>query len=150
MTRANYLPPVLYKTFLGFDRQFDDMVRTIQGEEVKYPPYNVIKSSDDDFLVEIAASGFRAEDISVTEHNGKLKVEGRRKEEDDTGKYLYRGIATRAFVREFTLADTMEIQGAEFEDGVIKVKVHNRVPEQLQPRQIEVKSRHAKLESRRA
>jgi molecular chaperone IbpA len=138
--KANFLPSALYKTFLGFDRQFDEMVRVIRDDEVKFPPYNVIRTSDDDFLIEIAASGFRSDDISVTEHNGKLKVEGKRKEEDlPPGNYLYRGIATRAFIREFTLADTMEIEGAEFEDGVIKIKVHNNAPAQVAPRQIEVK-----------
>jgi molecular chaperone IbpA len=123
--------------FLGFDSLFDEMHRlnTVQ-KQPSYPPYNVIKKDDDHYLIEIAVAGFSKDDINLTLEKGVLTIEGKKKEESKEDIYLHQGISARAFKRSFTLADTIEIVGADVIDGMLVVGLENVVPEEEKPKTI--------------
>ena len=121
--------------FLGFDSIFDEMYRANAVKQQPYPPYNVVKKGDDHYLIEIAVAGFSKEDIDLTLEKGVLTIEGKKKEED-TKDYVHKGISARAFKRSFTLADTIEVVGADVVDGMLYVGLENVVPEEEKPQTI--------------
>lgn len=120
--------------FLGFDSIFDDMSRMTHKTQ-PYPPYNVIKKDEEHYLIEIAIAGFKNEDIDLTLEKGVLTVEGKKKNED-TANYLHKGISARNFTRSFTLADTIEVVGADVIDGMLYIGLQNVVPEEEKPKTI--------------
>jgi molecular chaperone IbpA len=123
--------------FLGFDTLFDEMHRLNTAQkQPSYPPYNVIKKDDDHYLIEIAVAGFSKDDINLTLEKGVLTIEGKKKEESKEDIYLHQGISARAFKRSFTLADTIEIVGADVIDGMLVVGLENVVPEEEKPKTI--------------
>lgn len=125
---------------IGFDKTFDALNRLLDTPQVSYPPYNIIKVSQDEYRIDIALAGFTKDDIQIQMVDQILKVSS--KDELKTleeVKYLHRGIAKRSFTREFTLAATIEVAGAEMKDGILEIRLVNRVPEEKKPKLIEVK-----------
>lgn len=120
--------------FLGFDSLFDEINRhnTTHKPHQSYPPYNVVKKDEDHYLIEIAVAGFSKEDIDLTLEKGVLTVEGKKKVED-TNEYVHKGISARAFKRSFTLADTIEVVGADVINGMLLIGLENVVPEEEKP-----------------
>jgi len=135
------LPSFLNERGIGFDRMFDLFDEAVgHSRTTAYPPYNLIKVSDDDYVIEVALAGFKIDDLEITQDGKKLSIEGHKPEiQDDYAKYLHRGISSRAFEREFLLAEHVEVVEAEMEDGVLFVKLHRELPEEMKPRQIEIK-----------
>jgi HSP20 family molecular chaperone IbpA len=104
-----------------------------------YPPYNIKKLDDNEFELEFAVAGFDKRDIKVTVDNGKLHVSGVMSDIDDETEYLHKGIATRSFSSTFALGEHVEVENAEVDNGLLKVKVIKYVPKHLQPKEITVK-----------
>lgn len=128
--------------FIGFNRDFDKLSRIhTHATGNNYPPYNVIKTDDEDlFYVEVAVAGFSKEDLEVTAHEQVLTVKGEIKSsEDDEPKYAYRGIAARKFTREFALGEFVEVTGATVENGMLKITLERIVPEDKKPKTIKIK-----------
>ena len=122
--------------FLGFDSLFDEMHRLNTAQkQPSYPPYNVVKKDDDHYLIEIAVAGFTKSDIDLTLDKGVLTIEGK-KSEEDTKEYVHKGISARNFKRSFTLADTIEIVGADVIDGMLLIGLQNVIPEEEKPKTI--------------
>jgi molecular chaperone IbpA len=120
--------------FFGFDSIFDALenpTRTTKQSQ-GYPPYNVIKKDDNNFLIEIAVAGFKREDISLILEKGELTIKGIQDRPDDNA-YVHRGISSRQFERKFTLADTMVVLGADIADGLLLVGLENKIPEEDKP-----------------
>ncbi len=88
----------------------------------------------------MAVAGFTQEDIEVLLQDGKLTVTGKVTNEEDGGKLLHRGIANRAFTREFTLSDTIEVEGADLENGILLISLKNIIPDHKKPKTIKVTS----------
>ena len=122
--------------FIGFNRNLNRL-NHVYAENQSYPPYNVIKLDEDSYQVEIAIAGFDKKDIEVTVDNGTLIVKGN-KEESDT-QFVHKGIATRKFTRSFALGEYMEVVGADFENGMLKINVDRIVPEEKKPKTIKIK-----------
>jgi len=122
--------------FLGFDSLFDEMHRlnTVQ-KQPSYPPYNVVKKGDDHYLIEIAVAGFTKKDIDLTLEKGVLTIEGK-KNDEDTNEYIHKGISARNFKRQFTLAETVKVVGADLVDGMLLVGLENVIPEEEKPQTI--------------
>jgi molecular chaperone IbpA len=140
MVRHLELTP-LYPTTLGFDRFFNHIEKVFDGVEKtvdKFPPHNIVKLNDTQYIVELAIAGFTKNDIDITVEDGSLVIRGTKAEEDDKVEYLYRGIGTRAFTKTIKLADTVQVTGAEFSDGILKVGLQNIIPEEKKPRKIEI------------
>lgn len=126
---------------VGFDRIFDDMFRYANNtvNSTGYPPYN-IRKEDNKFQIEIALAGVRQEDISITTENGQLTVEHNPQEIEAEGvEWLHRGIAQRKFKRIWTLSDDVVVNGATMENGMLYIELERVVPEEKQPRRIEIK-----------
>jgi molecular chaperone IbpA len=125
------------RALVGFDRVFND--RFFNGNQNgNYPPYNIVKYSDNDYGIEIAVAGFSKEEITVEVDQDQLRVTGT-KTGNESKEYLHRGLAARDFEQTYTLAEYMEVRGAEVKDGMLKIKIERVVPEALKPRQIEIK-----------
>ena len=129
----------LNRALIGFDRIFDNFENRYQNSTTNYPPYNVLKHDDNTFEVEIAVAGFDKEEISIEVDQDQLVIKGCRAKEEDTSKYLHRGLAARDFERVFTLAEYMEVGDAELTNGILRVKLTRIVPEALKPRLIAIK-----------
>lgn len=144
--RALDLAPLLRST-IGFDhinRLFDNT----PSPEVAYPPYNIEKVSEDDYRITIALAGFSPEDLDISIQDGVLVISAAGGEpEDDSERYLYRGIAKRAFERRFRLAETIKVLDANFENGLLVIELQREVPEHLKPRQIKINTGQTKVKS---
>lgn len=125
--------------FLGFDRIFDRMhtLNRIEQNQGKYPPYNIIKSGENHYKVEMAIAGFTQDDLDITVEDGVMTIVGN-KEQDDDAEYLHKGIGSRSFKRTFTLADTIVVQDAELKDGILHVHLENVIPDEKKPRKIAI------------
>jgi molecular chaperone IbpA len=98
--------------------------------------YNILKQDEDHYSIEIAVAGFTEKDLDVTLEDAKL-VTGKVEEKDEVN-LLHRGIANRSFTRQFTLADTIEIEGAHLEHGMLTISLKNIIPDSKKPKKIEV------------
>jgi molecular chaperone IbpA len=137
------------KFFVGFDEQFnrmaklhDDLTKNIPN----YPPYNIRKTGENTYSIEMAVAGFGQSEIDIELDGGKLIVRGNTASEDteDTSNYLFKGIANRAFTRAFAVDDHMEVKNAELFNGMLKIFLERIIPEHKKPKKIEVKSKGEK------
>ena len=105
-----------------------------------YPPYNVIKFSDDEYVMEFAVAGFKKDDISITTEKNVLTVKGEKKDpefEKDAG-YVHKGIAGRKFKRSFELPEYFEVVNANMEDGMLMIGLERHIPEEKKPKTIAI------------
>jgi molecular chaperone IbpA len=133
--------PSIHKFGIGFDTMFDELMRsTAQQSNNNYPPYNIVKHSDDHFSIELAVAGFKEGDIDVQVEKNQLTVQGSKSISIDTPntEYLHRGISARNFVRNWTLADYVEITGATVADGILTINLERKVPEEEKPKKIAI------------
>lgn len=132
------------KVFVGFDDQFnrlskihDDLTKNIPN----YPPYNIKKTGDNSYVIELAVAGFARQDIEVEFVEDKLVIKGNVKTDDDTDTFLFKGIAGRNFTRTFALDDQIEVKDAELFNGMLKVWLERIIPEHKKPKKVEVKEK---------
>lgn len=130
--------PSIHKFGIGFDDIFDDLLnRTTQS--TNYPPYNIVKQSDDSFAIELAVAGFKDGEISITTERNQLTVKGEQAVDLDSQiEYLHRGISARSFSRTWTLADHVEVAGAKSENGILTISLERKVPEEQKPKSIAI------------
>jgi molecular chaperone IbpA len=130
----------LYPQFVGFDNIFSELERLVDGTTPtklsSFPPHNIIKVDDNKYVVEMAVAGFGQDEVDVEIQDGTLIVKGEKKDQTEVD-YLYRGIATRSFTKSIRLSDTIEVRGAQFKDGILKIGLENIIPEHKKPRKIE-------------
>ena len=142
LNRVSFTP--LYNTTLGFDKFFDDVEKLLSMDVQKtvsnFPPHNIIKLDESRYIVELAIAGFAKDEIEISVEDGKLTVKGERKEKETEVQYIHRGIGTRSFTKTLTIADTIEVKGAEFKDGILRIGLENIIPEHKKPRKIEIGS----------
>ena len=133
------MPKDFDKFFVGFDEQFnrlaqlhDDVTKNIPN----YPPYNIKKTGDNNYVIELAVAGFAKQDIEIEFADDKLIVKGNTS--DDGSDYLFKGIAGRNFTRTFALDDKIEIKGAQLFNGMLQIALERIIPEHKKPKKIEV------------
>ena len=140
----NQLRPVT----VGFDNVFDHFERMFNDDffnvpTVNYPPYNIVKTGANEYNVEVALAGFSKDDVSVEFAEGVLTIKSKDKKEsekkDEDGNIIHKGISKRYFSKSFTVADDVEIKGAELKDGLLTVSMERIVPENKKARVIEIK-----------
>ena len=112
-----------------------------EGGQSSYPPYNIEKTGEDGYRISIAAAGFSEADLEIEVKEKILSVSARKPKAEDNKTYLHRGIATRAFERQFHLADHVRAVGASYEDGMLHIDLIREVPEALKPRRIQIESK---------
>jgi molecular chaperone IbpA len=136
MTTFDLAP--LWRSTIGFDRLIDlmeDTVRLTGGDN--YPPYNIEKIGEDHYQIAVALAGFTPDEATITAEQNVLTLEGR-KTDRAAHQYLYQGISSRPFRRVFNLADYVQVKGASFENGTLKIDLVREVPEAMKPRQIAI------------
>ena len=130
----------LYPQFVGFDNIFNELERLVDGtaptRNTSFPPHNIIKLDDNKYVVEMAVAGFGQDEVDVEIHDGTLIVKGEKKDQTEVD-YLYRGIATRSFTKSIRLSESIEVRGAQFKDGILRIALENIIPEHKKPRKIE-------------
>ncbi|MCO7222841.1 Hsp20 family protein [Pleionea sp. CnH1-48] len=133
MTTRFSLSP-LFRHSVGFDR-FNDFFENITMRDENngggFPPYNIEKAGEDTYFITMAVAGFRESDIEINVKKDTLTVTGRIEDKtDETTTYLHRGIATRAFDRQFRLADHVEVKSAELKHGLLRIQLVRETPEE--------------------
>ncbi len=127
----------LNRALVGFDRIFND--RFFETRTNNYPPYNIVKYGENQYGIEVAVAGFDKAEITVEVDQDQLTVKGEKTKDGTEVEYLHRGLAARDFEQTFTLAEYMNVVGAEVKDGMLKIEIERVIPEALKPRQIEIK-----------
>jgi molecular chaperone IbpA len=128
-----------YRNTIGVDRLFDRITNQIDSAAGNnYPPYDIVKTGDDSYEIRVAAAGFRQGDIEVEFHEGRLTIQGNGAGVEENVEYLHHGISSRSFTRTFTLADYVEVQSAEMQEGILRIKLERVVPEAMKPRKISI------------
>ncbi|NCZ71652.1 MAG: hypothetical protein EBY80_16135, partial [Actinobacteria bacterium] len=112
-----------------------------------FPPHNIIRLNENQYMVELAVAGFARQDIDITFEDNKLIVSG--KTEDDNSNFLFKGIANRAFTRTFFLDDTIEINDAAMMNGMLKIALEKIIPEHKKPKKIAVNDGETKPKSKK-
>jgi molecular chaperone IbpA len=138
----------LWRATIGFDHLFDVFDEVQRTTEDNYPPYNIERLDENRFQISVALAGFRPEEISLSAEQNVLTLESRKA---DNGKsFLFRGIPTGSFKRQFTLADHVEVKSARFEDGLLVIELAREVPEAMKPRQIAINKSPHQIEAKAA
>jgi molecular chaperone IbpA len=122
---------------VGFDRLFDLVETAQQAGEDHYPPYNIERLTDDRYQITLAIAGFSPDEISITAEQNVVTIEGNKAEKADR-EFLYRGISTRQFKRQFSLADYVQVKDATFDNGLLRIELLREIPEAMKPRRIAI------------
>ena len=136
----------LFRSTIGFDRMSRLLDAAMRADESapSYPPYNIEVMGEDAYRITMAVAGFGENDISITAQENSLVISGKLAKADEERKFLYRGIAGRAFERRFELADHIKVAGASLQNGLLHVDLVREVPETMKPRSIKIETKAAK------
>ena len=133
---------------VGFDDMFDHFDHMVDHlphmtAANSYPPYDIVKTGSLTYDIQVALAGYSKKDISVNFEDNILKIESvkskEEKEVEDNNGVLHKGIAKRSFSKGFTIADDVEVKGAELKDGLLKVSLEKIVPDHRKARTINIK-----------
>ena len=131
---------------VGFDDMFDHFEHMMddrfwQGSVANFPPYNIVKTGENTYDIELALAGFNKKDIEVEYKENVLVVKSKKQEEakDEDGNIIHRGISKRMFAKSFTIANDVEVKGAELKDGLLKVSMERIIPEHKKAKTIDIK-----------
>jgi len=130
----------LFRSTVGFDRltRLLDSATRVDDSAFSYPPYNVEQTGEDSYRIVMAVAGFGEGDRSITQQANSLLISGKHEKPAEEKKFLYRGIAGRAFERRFELADHIKVVSAKLTNGLLSVELAREVPEAMKPRTIKV------------
>ena len=132
----------LYRSLVGFDRLADQLDAAARTEAASgYPPYNIERTGENDYRIEIAVAGFKPDELTVEVKENLLTVTGRKAANDgDAKQYLHRGLAERNFERKFQLTHYLVVVDADLSNGLLSIALKRELPEALKPRTVEIKS----------
>jgi molecular chaperone IbpA len=142
MTRLTTLDlPHFHRATIGFDQLFNEIERGFANSPNGngYPPYNIVQMNDDEYMISLAVAGFGMDNLEIEKDGKMLHIVGTAPKGDEDVNYLHKGIGGRAFRREFTLADHVEVSNASLELGMLNVHLTREVPEALKPKKIKIK-----------
>jgi molecular chaperone IbpA len=115
----------------------EQIMKSIFNANGSYPPYNIKKVGDNKYVIEMAVAGFGKNDITIEMQEGVLKVKGEVSAAEPS-EYIFKGIAERNFVRQFTLADSVEVKNADLFNGMLKIWLDRLAPEPSKPVKIDI------------
>ena len=133
---------------VGFDDMFDHFEHMmgddgffVRNTMANFPPYNIVKTGDNTYDIELALAGFNKKDIEVEYKENMLTVKSKKQEEDkdEDGNIIHRGISKRMFSKTFTIANDVEVKGAELKDGLLKVSMERIIPDHKKAKTISIK-----------
>ena len=136
MNTLNYAP--LTRFAVGFEDLFREMDKlSLNSSNTAYPPYNIVSVDENKFQIEVAVAGFTEKELDITLENGVLTIAGEMAD-DIERTYVHKGIAMRNFTRTFRLATHIEVEGADFKNGLLTVTLVRHIPEELKPKKIAI------------
>ena len=131
----------LYRNSVGIDHLFDRLMHQVDtASSTNYPPYNILKTGDNTYQIEVAVAGFTQGEVTVNVNEGNLVITGEKSSTDlpEGVSYEYQGISARRFIRSFTLADYVEVTDATSKDGILTVTLERQIPEAMKPKTIAI------------
>ena len=131
--RIDYAP--FFRSTVGFDRLLNLLE---SASEQGYPPYNIERTDENAYRIEMALAGFRPDELNIEVKENLLTVTGRKAANDEPRRFLHRGLAERNFERRFQLADYVVVTDANLADGLLSISLKRELPEALKPRRIEI------------
>lgn len=135
----------LYRSVVGFDRLAQLLETASVDQATGYPPYNIERTDENAYRIEIAVAGFRPDELNIEVKENLLTVQGRKAANDAERRFLHRGLAERDFERRFQLADYVVVTEAGLADGLLSISLRRELPEALKPRRIEIATASAPL-----
>ena len=131
-----------YRNSIGVDKLFDRLMGQIDagGTTQNYPPYNIVKTGDNTYEIQVAVAGFTQGEITVNVNEGNLIITGEKLATDlpEGHVYEHQGISARRFIRTFTLADYVEVTSATNKDGILTIELERHIPEAMKPKTIAI------------
>jgi molecular chaperone IbpA len=130
----------LYRSSIGFDRManlLDNLSRSEQTQP-SYPPYNIELTGEDKYRITMAVAGFDSSEIAIEVNQNLLRVSANKPNDTQEKTYLHQGIAARSFERKFQLADHVQVQSANYQNGLLHIDLHRIIPESMKPRSIPI------------
>ena len=126
---------------VGFDRMFDRLHDhyALHQTNTGFPPYNIRKEGDYNFVIELALAGLSQDDLEVEVSDSTLNVRSVERKQEEDGEVIHRGISYRKFSRSWTLADDVVVNDAKMANGMLSVHLERVVPDEKKPRLITIK-----------
>jgi len=140
----------LYRSVVGFDRLADLLDAAAHESATGYPPYNIERTGDNEYRIEIAVAGFKPSELDIQLKESVVTVTGRKAANDGERRFVHRGLAERNFERRFQLAEYVVVTEANLADGLLSISLKRELPEALKPRRIEIGAGSALIEDQKA
>ena len=135
----NSLPPLVFKSFIGFDELFDEISRINHNKDTNYPAFDVIKTDEKNYEINLAVAGFSESEIEIISLQNILYIKGK-KVQNNSQNIIHKGIALRPFEKKFNLDPLIEVTEAILSKGLLNIKLFKREPEIIKPKRIEIKT----------
>ena len=130
-----------YRNTVGVDRLIDRLLNQVDtASSTNYPPYNILKTGDNTYKIEVAVAGFGQGEVTVNVNEGNLVITGEKDTTDlpEGVTYEYQGISARRFIRTFTLAEYVEVTDAVAKDGILTISLERQLPEAMKPKTVAI------------
>ena len=125
---------------IGFDNLFDRLFDMDLESSSSYPPYNISKIDDNNYIIEMALAGFNKDDIEIELADSELTVRSKKREDSNKDvNLIHQGISHRSFNRKFTLSEEILVKNAEMKNGMLIIKLEKFIPENKKPKLINIK-----------
>tara|TARA_B100000497_G_scaffold127932_1_gene171840 strand:- start:2622 stop:3119 length:498 start_codon:yes stop_codon:yes gene_type:complete len=122
--------------FVGFDTMIDELDRISRNSGDTFPPHNILKTGEDQYLIELAVAGFTEDELEIEVKNRTLTIRGQIKDSDRD--YIHKGISTKKFERQFRMSEYVEVMGADFRNGLLAIQLEVIIPDSQRPRKVEI------------
>ena len=141
MQNLNTLDTNKFQPFsVGFDSMLDRLFDMDLESSSAYPPYNISKANDNNYIIEMALAGFSKSDIEIELSEGELTIKSKKKDNSEKDvNFIHQGISQRSFIRKLTLSDEILVKNAEMKDGMLIIKLEKFIPESKKPKLISIK-----------
>ena len=131
--------PTIHKFGVGFDQMFDELMRATSRQSTNYPPHNILKIDENNFVIQLAVAGFSQGDIDIQVEGQVLSITGSTNKDNQYGaEYLIQGISMRDFERTFTLAEHVEVKNASVTNGILSIELERIIPIEKMPKKIDI------------
>ena len=135
----NSLPPLVFKSFIGFDELFDEISKINPNKNSNYPAFDVIKTDEKNYEINLAVAGFSESEIEIITLQNILYIKGK-KIQNNIQNIIHKGIALRPFEKKFNLDPLMEVTEAILSQGLLNIKLFKKEPDIIKPKRIEIKT----------
>jgi len=135
----NSLPPLVFKSFIGFDELFDEISKKNPNKNSNYPAFDVIKTDEKNYEINLAVAGFSENEIEIILLQNILYIKGK-KVQNNSQNIIHKGIALRTFEKKFNLDPLMEVTEAILSQGLLNIKLFKKEPNIIKPKRIEIKT----------